>query len=277
MVLSLIQTSQNRRSELTRFIRTLNRQQNINFKQIQLIFIDQGDNEDIFTSLNPDIDFVYIKYHRCSLSHARNVGLEYVKGTYIGFPDDDCWYEPDTLYKVMHLLLENRYQGISGKGTNEKGELTSIFPRDAALLTKTKRCAAISYTLFFKYNHSIKFDEDMGVGSPYNIGAGEETDYLLSLMILGYKVYYDPTIIIHHPTVSIYSKETILRRTYSYARGAGYLMKKHSFPFIYCLRQFIRPLGGIFMNACKFKFHSSHRSFLILKGRIEGFYFKRKV
>lgn len=275
-MLSLVQTSQNRYDELVRFVKSLNAQQNIAFDEIQLIFIDQGENNDVFEELNPSILFCYVKYHQCSLSHARNIGLQYVKGEYVAFPDDDCWYEPDTLHKALAYLKAGKYQGVTGKGTDAKGNLTSIFPENAAELTTTNRCAAISYTLFFKFDKTMRFDEDMGVGSPYNIGAGEETDYLLALMEQKqYRVYYDPTISIHHPTNNIPDKQAILRKTYSYARGAGYLMQKHRFPFASKFRQFVRPFGGIFVHLLKMDMFGAEKSFLILKGRIEGYNWKK--
>lgn len=120
-MISLIQTSQNRKEELKRFVNSINKLKGINFSDIQLIFIDQEDNKEIFENLNSNILFTYIKYHHCSLSHARNIGLKYVKGDYVGFPDDDCWYEPDTLSRVLNYLESGKYQGITGKGTNEKG------------------------------------------------------------------------------------------------------------------------------------------------------------
>ncbi len=275
-MLSLVQTSQNRYDELVRFVKSLNAQQNIAFDEIQLIFIDQGENKDVFEELNHSILFCYVKYHQCSLSHARNIGLQYVKGEYVAFPDDDCWYEPDTLYKALAYLKAGKYQGVTGKGTDAKGNLTSIFPENAAELTTTNRCAAISYTLFFKFDKTMRFDEDMGVGSPYNIGAGEETDYLLALMEQKqYRVYYDPTISIHHPTNNIPDKQAILRKTYSYARGAGYLMQKHRFPFASKFKQFVRPFGGIFVHLLKMDMFGAKKSFLILKGRIEGYNWKK--
>lgn len=275
-MLSLIQTSQNRRKELLRFIDSLNNQENIDFSNIQLIFLDQDSNKELFDCLNSKVDFTYIQIPPSSLSHARNIGLKYVKGEYIAFPDDDCWYEKNTICQVVKLLESGKYQGITGKGTDEKGELTSIFPQKASLLTRQKRCAAISYTLFLKYDASILFDENMGVGSPYGIGAGEETDYLLSLMEKrNYRIYYDPSIIIHHPTSDIYDKDSILKRSYSYARGAGYLMQKHSFPISYKIKQFIRPLGGIIIHFLKFDFFACHKSYLILKGRLEGYNWRK--
>lgn len=273
--ISLIQTSQNRRKELERFVNSLNKQQEIDISTIQLIFIDQGDNRNIFDNLNNLIDFMYIKSECCSLSHARNIGIQYVKGVYVGYPDDDCWYEPNTLKKVISVLEEGKFQGVTGKGTDENGTLTSVFPKKPSELTLTKRCAAISYTLFLKFDKHMRFDETIGVGSPYNLGAGEETDYLLSLMRQRkYKVYYDPLINIHHPTSNIYNEEEILKRSYSYARGTGYLIRKHNFPFLYVLRQFIRPFVGVFIYLLKLDLFSCRKSYLMLKGKIEGYFWK---
>ena len=76
-MISLIQTSRNRRHELIRFVNSLNSQTNISFSNIQMIFVDQENNRDVFLDLNPKIELTYIKYHHCSLSHARNIGLRY--------------------------------------------------------------------------------------------------------------------------------------------------------------------------------------------------------
>lgn len=275
-MISLIITSQKRYRALLRFVESLNAQKDIAFSDVQLIFIDQGDNGKAFEELNSEIDYTYLKKSKCSLSHARNVGLQYVKGEYIAFPDDDCWYEPDTLSRVLKYLKERKYQGITGRGTDGNGKLTSIFPKNAAELTTINRCAAISYTLFFKFDKTLSFDEDMGVGSPYNIGAGEETDYLLTLMEQRqYRVFYDPAINIHHPTNDIYDKQVILKKTYSYARGAGYLMQKHRFSFGYKFKQFMRPFCGIFVHLLMADVYSSKKSYLILKGRIEGYNWKK--
>lgn len=56
-MLSLVQTSQNRKLELQRFVNSINLQIDIEFHKIQYIFLDQGDNFDSFTELNKSIDF----------------------------------------------------------------------------------------------------------------------------------------------------------------------------------------------------------------------------
>lgn len=275
MILSLIQTSQNRKKELIRFVDSLNAQEGVVFSQLQLIFIDQEDNKSAFEKLNPAIKFDYIKTEHCSLSHARNLGLPLVEGKYVCFPDDDCWYEPNTLKTALDVL-DRGFQGVTGMGTNEKGMLTSIFPPKDGVLTKIKRFGAISYTLFFEYKSNVFFDENIGIGSPYNLGAGEETDYLLTLMEnFGYKVFYTTSLIVHHPVQEgVYNSSYLLKKFYSYSRGSGFLMQKHQFPLSYKIKQFGRPFAGIFINLLKGNVFRSKKSFFMFKGKIEGFTFK---
>ena len=55
MLLTLIQTSQNRKRELARFVEALNQQEDVDFSQLQLIFVDQEDNKSAFEQLNTAI------------------------------------------------------------------------------------------------------------------------------------------------------------------------------------------------------------------------------
>lgn len=133
-------------------------------------------------------------------------------------------------------------------------------------------CGAISYTIFLKFIPSLRFDEKIGVGSPFGLSSGEETDYLLrSLYQLGTKMLYDPTIIVHHPSNGIGLFKDSIHKQYEYARGWGYLLYKHKYPFSIILKSFLRPCGGIIVFALNFKFNRVKRSFSLLKGRIEGF------
>lgn len=272
MRISLIQTSQDRRHELARFVASLNGQTGIDFSLLQLVFVDQGDNADLFRALDSRIDFVYIKYRRCSLSHARNVALRHVDGDYVAFPDDDCWYESDVLARVISLLRSG-CAGVVGKGTDENGAPTNDFPRNARKLTMYDHCGAISYTIFMKYVKSVSFDENIGVGSPYRLCSGEETDYLLGVMAaVGTEVYYEPGVVVHHPSCSkgnFRDKET---KQYLYARGWGYVLRKREYPVRIVLKSFVRPLGGIIWSLLRLDKNGVVHSFHLLKGRLEGYF-----
>ena len=276
MKLSLIQTSQDRKDELERFVKSLNEQVGIDFNEIQLIFVDQEDNKQIFNDLDKRIDFVYIKYHHSSLSHARNIGLKHVTGDYVGFPDDDCWYESDTLSKVFKSLAMTGIDGVVAKGMNENGRLTNIFPSEKKMLTKYDRCGAISYTIFVRFDKTVLFDEMLGVGSQKGLGAGEETDYILRLMEgRGFALEYDPSIIVHHPSFAPVINKKTLDKIKSYSRGNGYLLRKHKFPATYVLKQFIRPMMGSIYYLLKGNPRRSQHSLNILIGRIQGYFYKR--
>jgi len=275
ILLTLIQTSIDRRKELIRFVKSLNKQVGINLNELQLIFVDQGNNKEVFNSLSSKILLNYIQTNRCSLSYARNLAIPLVKGKFICFPDDDCWYEPDTLKTAFDYLNGNMWQGVCGKGLNEKGVLTHVFPTMAHEITRENRCGAISYTMFYKFVPTLFFDENLGVGSPFNLGAGEETDYLIFLIdTYKYKVLYTPDLIIHHPANSDYTdNKYLLKKAYLYSRGAGYLLKKHKFSLAYKLKSFIRPIGGIVLYTLIFKIDKVKKYFYVLKGLIEGYNF----
>lgn len=276
MLLTLIQTARDRRRELERFISSFLRQKELDLKNVQYIFVDQGENLDLFSDIVGKVTFKYIKTQPCSLSHARNLAIPLIEGKYVAYPDDDCWYELDTLSNALSILETGDIDGICGVGFNEKGELTSNFPLKQCEYGYDTLNAAISYTIFVKSQKNLLFDEVMGVGSPYNIGSGEETDYLLNLIEqYNYRIKYTPSIVVHHPKDSdTIDNDKQLTKAYNYARGHGYLFRKHRFPTKQLLLCFLRPLVGCVVFFIKGKTFEANRSFMRLKGRIEGYRFR---
>lgn len=274
MNITLILTSRDRKTELKRVVDSLNIQNSIDYKKIQLIFVDQEDNKTIFYNLNPRIDFLYIRYHKCSLSEARNQALPYVKNDIICFVDDDAWYDNNT-FMTVEQFLDLGYDGVFGIVQNEKNIHVSVFPSQAQQLSYTNHCGAMSASMFIKFDPSLRFDENIGVGSPYNLGSGEETDYLLTYMEKhpDFNFFFTPEIVVRHPAPKLCADESYFIKNYSYARGFGYVLRKHrKLPLLYKLKQLIRPLGGLiiysFTNGQKAK-----KSFYLLKGRLEGFFY----
>lgn len=270
--LALIQTCGNRKNELIRFLESLNQQEDLDFSAIQYIFIDQGDNKEVFYNLNQQIEFIYIKVEQCSLSHARNLGLRYVNSQYVSFPDDDCWYDNKTLSDVIYAL--KRYpDGISILAMNENNVPINSFSKRLATISKLNRRGALSISIFLRFFNDILFDERLGVGSQYGLGSGEETDYILNLIENKHcTITYLPNIYIRHPLPP--HDKFNYKKIYEYAKGSGFLLKKHSFPLLYVIKSIVRPLIGFIIYSILLKKNKAKKSYYIFKGKMEGYTYK---
>ena len=271
-------TSRNRCEEIKRYVNSLNSQKGNVFSSLQLIFIDQGDNQAAFTNLNENISFVYITHKPCSLSEARNIGLQYVTGDYICFPDDDCWYDDDTLEQVLLFFDGNpKHDGLVICAKNEENIKINNFPNKERYLTYTDHCGCLSISLFLKYDSLIRFDENIGVGSKYNLSSGEETDYLLTYMEChpGFKILYTTQIIIRHPLAKYDGFDSLISKTYGYARGNGYIIRKHPYNLTYKIMSLIKPMVWVLVYNLVKK-DRKKRAGAYCKGRIEGFFYKVK-
>lgn len=276
MKLSLIVTTQNRPIEFKRFIESINLQKGFDFRNLQVILVDQmgGGNKKVFSLLSPLIEAKFISYHKCGLSEARNIALPYVSGDIIGFGDDDSWYDNTTLKLIIECLKSSNLDGIGCVIENESGKKYSKYPSKETSLTYTNHCGVSSASMFLKHDKGISFDENIGVGSHYNLRSGEETDYLWTFMERHpkFKIVFHPEIIVRHPVCETITHED-LKKAYGYARGYGYILHKHHVPVSLKIKSIFRPLIGIIAYAITRPSRSIH-SFVLLKGRLEGYFFK---
>ena len=104
MKVSLIMPTINVTDELVLFLDSLSRQ---TFKDFELIAIDQNEHDEVFKILKRYeklFDIKYVKSDEKGLSLNRNKGLILRNGEIVGFPDDDCEYDDDTLEKVVSFF-----------------------------------------------------------------------------------------------------------------------------------------------------------------------------
>ena len=270
MILTLIQTASNRRLELERFIVSLKQQGTEIVRNVQYIFVDQGDNLHLFSDIQKQCDFIYIKIEPTSLSKARNIGLKYATGEIVSFPDDDCWYPESMLRHVLDELQNAGVNGITGRVTNENGVCYNMYPKNSQMLSPVNLCGASSIGMFLKRSVTLMFDENIGVGTSKGIGSGEESDYLIRYIKEGHTVKYNPELVVFHPINMLKRDNNYLKKSFSYAIGASYIAKKNKLGIGYYLKLIIRPLAGVFVFAIKGDFYLSNRSWCILKGRLKG-------
>jgi glycosyltransferase involved in cell wall biosynthesis len=274
MLVSLIMPTLNRYDDVESFIQSLLNQ---TYKNFELIIIDQNDNDKIkiiADKYKDEIDIKYLKSDKLGLSYNRNLGLDLAKGQVIGFPDDDCTYEYDTLEKIIAFFKNNPdYKLYSCKTMDEnkidyfKKMHDSVCEINSNNILDT--ITSITFFVNFKNEKYIRFDEKLGVGGKF--GSGEEIDYVLDLINRGYKGRYFPNDIIYHPAKKHSKSVEKYNRDYNYGRGFGALCKKEiihrkNYSFIKVMgKKIIRNIGGIVLN----KDRDYHKA--TIKGRIEGF------
>lgn len=277
MKISLIMPTINTYDELDLFLKSLSIQ---TYKNFELIVIDQN-NElnivDLIEKYQNDFDIKYNKSYELGLSLNRNKGLFMMDGDIVGFPDDDCEYEKDTLQKVINYFEGNKEKKIYSCRTLERGKdygTGNMLEKDTELTYSNIEDTVKSITFFVNFSREdiSLFDENMGVGAYY--GGGEESDYVLTLMHKGFKGDYFANDIIYHPAKK--GNYDDINRAYRYALGYGALVKKEvkyrkNFTYIFkFIKKLCRNIGGLIVTKNR-EYH-----YTVLSGRIKG-YFEYKM
>lgn len=247
MQFSLVLSTKHRVQELERFLASLAAQ---SYRNFELILVDQNSDDrlvDLVDSYNQKFPICYIKQPEPGLSRARNQGLCQIQGEIYGFPDDDCIYPPDFLAKAAQFFQQDSTWGglvINVLDLEDDKEALLYLPESAGLVDYDKGwIVAMTAALFFRseFAKQVQFDENMGPGTPW--GGAEDVDYLFRCLDAGAKTYFNPDIIIRHPTpAKCYSVAQSMHREYQHARGAGFLMRKSNFPLSKVFWEITNPL-----------------------------------
>ena len=264
-------------TELELFLKSLKVQ---TYRDFELIVVDQNEGDEVFEivkNYEEEFKIKYAKSDEKGLSLNRNRGLVLMEGEIVGFPDDDCEYQPDTLEKVVTFFKRKKNYQIYSCRTLERGKNYGTGVMEKKDMDIKKDCVDTtvkSITFFVNYGKDdiILFDESLGVGATF--GSGEETDYVLTLLHKGYKGRYFANDIIYHPAKK--GNYSDLDRAYKYALGFGALVKKEVkgrknrfYILKYWKRQF-RSFIGMLITKNK-KYHK-----VVMKGRKIG-YTKYKI
>ena len=256
MKFSLIVATVGRFDEVDQLFSSLEKQEH---KDFEVILVDQnpkGFLEPIVEKYINCFQINYITVKIRGLSRARNVGLKYVTGDIVAFPDDDCQYFFDTLKYVNDMFIEKSVDVITAKETN-----------DSRYIMPTRKCSginkyniwkrSISFTIFMKSKTCKKigkFDEGLGVGSGTKYGSGEETEYLLRALECGESLIHMPDVRIFHPMNSF----SYYKKAQSYSIGRMYVLEKYNYGSFFKFLNIIYPLLKIVLclfHKSKVKFY----------------------
>jgi hypothetical protein len=197
------------------------------------------------------------------------MGLKYVTGDIIAFPDDDCEYDSDTLIKIADFFNSNTDYSFYSCNSRDKTSGNSIFrtlKKDCNINLYNFLNTVISITIFYKKDKIINFnfDEKLGIGTKF--GSGEESDLLLYLLKNKLKGRYFANNYIFHPARKEISADLIFK----YSLGHGAMLKKgisvyklYSLFFIFIYRLTPYLLKSILPG--------NKIARAVVKGRVKGF------
>lgn len=235
-VLSLVVSTVGRPAEFSRLVESL--VHTAPDGQVELVVCDQSADQScarLLSELEPPLAWQVTTSAR-GASAGRNAGLRLARGSLLGFPDDNCWFPPGALDRVLAAFsAEPDLAGLSGQQQTVDGRPSMLRWRDrGGLVTRTNFMkTSIMSTMFFRRSRLDRvgnFDENMGVGSAGWYGAGEESDLLLRVLDDGGSVRYDPAIVVLQDEPRDEADDLFVAKMLRYGCGNGHLWRLHRLP-----------------------------------------------
>lgn len=245
---SLVMATLGRVAEIDRCVDSLAAQTRRDF---ELIVVDQNPDERLVPVVARaralGLACHHLRQVEPNLCKARNAGIEHAQGEVVAFPDDDCWYEPDVVERVLAAFSEQpALDGLVACWVEARQVPSG--PVRFAEFARFRGPTASSITLFLRADPLRKiggFDLALGLHSWY--GAGEETDLMLSLLAKGAVIEGAPDIRVHHAwatPVSLPSRQMFTRARLR-SRGTGALYARHPLPLWVIARGLLSPWVGM--------------------------------
>jgi glycosyltransferase involved in cell wall biosynthesis len=272
-MISLIVATLGRSTELDRLLSSLEDQ---TYRDLEVIVVDQNSDDRVALVLSryPRLQIQRLCCEQ-GLSKARNVGLRIANGDIIAIPDDDCWYPGDLLESVVRWFSMNPESGLLSMALRTADNQPSgpNSPKASCWCTKSNvwRCA-VSTAIFMRSSVCSavgRFNENLGIGAPSEYQSGEETDYVLRALEHGFQMWYESSLIVHHPPLQ--SIERLQKTTYPFALGSGCILRIHGYPLHQMSGQLIRSLGGAALNLCRGDFAKAQVYLLRGAGQFVGY------
>jgi len=113
------------------------------------------------------------------------------------------------------------------------------------------------------------FNEDLGQGATTRYQSGEDSDYFIRALKLGFRIWYEPSFTVYHPELQ--SIERLKTTSYSYALGVGYVLRLHKYSWWYLAKLLMRSFGAALLWLCKGKVSKCHLCVLRGMGQFAGY------
>jgi glycosyltransferase involved in cell wall biosynthesis len=252
-LVSLIVATRYRTEEVKKLLNSLVGQ---TYQTFEVIIVDQNGDERLVSLLEAYSQRLRLRHVRSNTSGkaaANNVGLRLCEGDVIGFPDDDCWYAPDLLRRIVDSFDRHpEWDGMTGcEAPSENFVRNDRFDQVSGQVVQENIMRRhISFAVFFRKKGltGLFYDERLGIGAGTMWGSGEETDFILRFLKRGYWIQYEPSLVVYHPDwgKGPYTLAAIAKAR-KYGMGMGRILQDHGFSASLTFKYMYRPLlGGVY-------------------------------
>ena len=186
VTVSVIMPTHNRSDYLSAAIDSVLKQ---TYRDIELIVIDDGSTDNTHGVLNQICDsrLVLIKQTQSGRSAARNKGIQFARGRFIAFLDDDDLYLPTKIECQVHFLERNQSTDLVGCGAeliNSKDLIIGSYDAwnqqpHLSLHNCIYSCPLIPSTIMIRRNSLAKLD----CFFDKEVEPAEDKDFFLRLLI----------------------------------------------------------------------------------------------
>jgi glycosyltransferase involved in cell wall biosynthesis len=283
LLFSLIIPTIHRTLELARLLKSIAEQKltGLDLSQIEAIIVDQNPDDRLLGVIEPYqglFPIVRLTAPPLGQSNAKNMGMGILRGKYVAFPDDDCFFETDTLERAYQAFqsTENRYALFGRALEKESGRFLLEYPKDErAIIAPKDPSVFLGLQIAQFYTAPMvkavgDFDIDLCSGGKW--GSGEETDFAIRCLQQGFSILFKPDILVYHPLVTAETMEP--KKLKKYSIGFGVLCRKQGLHGL-LLRKTIKQLLGFAVFALLFNYKKARAHWTIATGRLEGFWLYR--
>jgi len=207
----------------------------------ELLIIDNNSTDSTSTVVNKFLPHPVVKYFmepNQGLSHARNRGMKEAKGDVFVFLDDDIDIEPNYFTICRKLFYDDKVDIVGGKVLPYNANvpdwlplkyyyMASIFDMGDAKI-QVKKLMGANYAMTQQAAHKIGYYNPELGRKGNQLTGGEEVDYLNRAIALGYKVLYDPQLIVYHKIANKLNEAYILSQTYNTGVADSIMEQQHN-------------------------------------------------
>jgi hypothetical protein len=192
------------------------------------------------------------------------------------FPDDDCWYPPDLIARGLRAMEELGADLLCGRVADQYGRSINgrFADHSAGICRKNVWVCQCEGVTFVKRDLLVSlggFDETVGIGALSPWQAAEGPDLILRAIERQAKCRYDPALYGYHDELDIsLPDERTIHKVRGYARGMGYVLRRHGYGLASVLYWVSRSLANALWNLARRRFRRARFYFSVALGRFEG-------